>query len=82
MLDHSAVASYLLSLGLVKPRTVVDRDLAVADASRRNAVFVVTTTGAPTLVVKAASADTAATLNHEAAVLRALARTPALAGAR
>ncbi len=80
MLDQSAVASYLLSLRLVKPRAVVDGDLSVADASRRNAVFVVTSAGAPTLVVKAASADTAATLNHEAAVLRGLARTPAVAG--
>jgi Ser/Thr protein kinase RdoA (MazF antagonist) len=80
MLDQSTVASYLLSLGLVNPRTVVDGDLAVADTSRRNAVFVVTATGRPTLVVKAASPDTAATVNHEAAVLRALGRIPALAG--
>jgi Ser/Thr protein kinase RdoA (MazF antagonist) len=80
MLDQSEIVSYLLSLGVVKPREVVDGELTVADASRRNSVFLVTTRSGATYVVKQGSPGTAATLNHEAAVLRALARSPALAG--
>ena len=45
----------------------------VVDASRRNCVFLVTTRTGPTFVVKQAGARGAATLAHEAAVLRVLA---------
>ncbi len=41
MLTQSSTAHYLLSLGIVKPRTVVDDELSVLDASRRNAPHVV-----------------------------------------
>jgi Ser/Thr protein kinase RdoA (MazF antagonist) len=85
VLAQSEIAHYLLSVGLVKPRAVVDEGLAVVDASRRNCVFLVTTAAGPTFVVKQARPDTAATLAHEAAVLRVLAtsdlaeRVPAVA---
>jgi Ser/Thr protein kinase RdoA (MazF antagonist) len=80
MLDQSDIAHYLLSLGLVKPRHVVAEDLTVVDASRRNRVFLATTRAGPAYVVKQATARGAATLAHEAAVLRALAAVPELAG--
>jgi Ser/Thr protein kinase RdoA (MazF antagonist) len=80
MLEQSDIAHYLLSLGLVKPRSVVEEDLTVIDASRRNCVFLVTTRVGPTYVVKQAGPRTAATLAHEAAVLRALADARQLSG--
>jgi aminoglycoside phosphotransferase (APT) family kinase protein len=79
-LEQSQVAHYLLSLGLVNPRAVVEEDLAVTDVSRRNTVFLATTAAGPTYVVKQAGPASAATLRHEAAVLRGLAGVPALAG--
>jgi hypothetical protein len=85
VLAQSDIAHYLLSLGLVKPRAVVDEGLTVVDASRRNSVFLVTRAAGPTFAVKQARADTGATLAHEAAVLRVLAageladRVPAVA---
>ncbi len=79
MLEQSAIAHYLLSLGLVKPQAVLEDDLTILDVSRRNSVFLATTGGGPTYVVKQATARGAATLAHEAAVLRALAAEPDLA---
>jgi Ser/Thr protein kinase RdoA (MazF antagonist) len=79
MLEQSEIAHYLLSLGLVKRRAVVEEDLTVVDASRRNCVYIATTAQGPTYVVKQGDRWTAPTLAHEAAVLRALAETPALA---
>ena len=73
MLEQSDIAHYLLSLGLVKPRAVVEEDLTIVDASRRNCVFLASTRAGPTYVVKQAGPRNAATLAHEAAVLRALA---------
>jgi aminoglycoside phosphotransferase (APT) family kinase protein len=80
MLTQSGVAHYLLSLGVVKPGAIVEGELSVLDASRRNAVFVAAATTGPTYVVKLARAETVATLAHEAAVLRALATVPQLDG--
>jgi Ser/Thr protein kinase RdoA (MazF antagonist) len=80
MLEQSEIPHYLLSLGLVKPRAVLEEDLAVVDASRRNCVFIATTRDGPTYVVKQAGPRSAPTLEHEAAVLRALAQVPRLAG--
>jgi aminoglycoside phosphotransferase (APT) family kinase protein len=65
----------LLSLGLLSPRAVVTDGLEVVDASRRNAVYVATVRGGPTLVVKQAVDRNASLLAHEAAVLLALARS-------
>ena len=79
MLGQSDIAHYLLSLGVVKPRAVLDGELAIVDASRRNCVFIATTPDAPTYVVKQATPPNAETLRHEAAVLRALAGDPELA---
>ena len=79
MLEQSAIAHYLLSLGIVKPQDVLDDGLTVIDVSRRNAVFLVETSAGPTYVVKQATARAAATLAHEAAVLRVLAAAPELA---
>jgi Ser/Thr protein kinase RdoA (MazF antagonist) len=80
MLEQSEIAHYLLSLGLVKPSAVVEEDLTIVDASRRNCVFVATTRTGPTYVVKQASPRSARTLEHEAAVLGVLAATPELGG--
>ena len=79
MLGHSQIAHYLLSLGLLKPRAVVEDGLTVVDASRRNCVFIATTRSGPTYVVKQAGPRSALTLKHEAAVLRMLADAPELA---
>ena len=76
VLDQPDVAHYLLSLGVVKPRDVIDDGFTVVDASRRNRVFVATTRSGPTFVVKQA-ADPG--LAHEAAILRLLAGAPELA---
>jgi hypothetical protein len=78
MLKQADIAHYLLSLGLVKPRVVVERELRVADVSRRNCVFVATRRGGATYVVKQASPRHARTLAHEAAVLGVLAEARGL----
>jgi aminoglycoside phosphotransferase (APT) family kinase protein len=79
MLEQSGIAHYLLSLGLVKPRAVVDGDLTIVDVSRRNSVFVATTRDGPAYVVKQAGPRSARTFAHEAAVLRVLADVEELA---
>jgi aminoglycoside phosphotransferase (APT) family kinase protein len=79
MLEQSDIAHYLLSLGVVKPQSVIDEDFRVVDASRRNSVFLVTSASGPTLVVKQALSGDGASLAHEATVLRLLAGAPALA---
>ena len=78
MLDQSQIGQYLLSLGLLKPRAVVEDGLTVVDASRRNCVFIVTMRSGPTYAVKQAGPRSAATLEHEAAVVRVLADAPEL----
>jgi aminoglycoside phosphotransferase (APT) family kinase protein len=79
MLEQSEIAHYLLSRGLVNPRAVVEENLTIVDASRRNCVFIATTRGEPTYVIKQAGPRSAPTLAHEAAVLRVLADIPPLA---
>jgi Ser/Thr protein kinase RdoA (MazF antagonist) len=80
MLEQPDIAHYLLSLGLVKPRDVVEEDLTIVDASRRNSVFLAMKRAGPTYVIKQADTETARTLAHEAAILRFLAETTELAG--
>lgn len=75
MLEQSDIAHYLLSLGLVKPRAVVETGLTILDTSRRNSVFLATPSGGPTYVVKQADGQQARGIAHEAAVLRALEKT-------
>jgi aminoglycoside phosphotransferase (APT) family kinase protein len=76
MLEQSDVAHYLLSLGVVKPRTVLDDGFVVIDVSRRNRVFLATTPSGPTFVVKQGRHPA---LAHEATILRLLERAPDLA---
>ena len=52
----------------------------MVDASRRNCVFLATTSSGPTFVVKQAPPAYAAPLAHEATILRLLAGAPELAG--
>jgi aminoglycoside phosphotransferase (APT) family kinase protein len=59
---------------------VIEQDLTITDASRRNTVFLATSSRSPTYVVKQAGSAGAATLAREATVLRALAGAPGLAG--
>ena len=80
MLEQSDVAHYLLSLGVVKPRSVMEDGFTVVDASRRNRVFLATTRAGPTFVVKQATAANWVTLAREADVLRSLEGAPELAG--
>ncbi len=79
MLEQSDVAHYLLSLGLVKPRDVVEEDFSVVDVSRRNRVFLAGPRLGPAYVIKQAVPRNAEALAHEAAVLRVLAGASALA---
>ncbi|HET8755575.1 MAG TPA: phosphotransferase [Solirubrobacteraceae bacterium] len=79
MLEQSDIAHYLLSLGVVKPQAVIDEDFRVVDASRRNSVFLATSSAGPTFAVKQALSGDGASLAHEAAVLRLLAGAPELA---
>jgi aminoglycoside phosphotransferase (APT) family kinase protein len=80
VLTQAGIAHYLLSLGVVKPSAIVDDELSVLDASRRNAVFIAAARSGPAYVVKQARPGTAATLAHEAQVLRALGAMPAVRG--
>jgi aminoglycoside phosphotransferase (APT) family kinase protein len=80
VLEQSDMAHYLLSLGVVKPREVMDEGFTVVDASRRNRVYLATTSAGPTFVVKQASEPGAPSLATEAAILGELAREPVLAG--
>jgi hypothetical protein len=77
VLEQSDVAHYLLSLGVVKPRDVIDEAFEVVDASRRNRVFLASTRTGPAFVVKQGDASS---LANEADVLRRLAGTRELAG--
>jgi Ser/Thr protein kinase RdoA (MazF antagonist) len=74
------MAHYLLSLGVVKPRELMDGGFTVVDASRRNRVYLATTRAGPTFVVKQSTEPGAPSLAAEAAILGALARQPGLAG--
>jgi Ser/Thr protein kinase RdoA (MazF antagonist) len=78
MLKQADIANYLLSLELVKPRVVVEEELMVVDASRRNCVFLALIRDGPAFVVKQTSREEALMLAHEAAVLRELAQLPGL----
>jgi hypothetical protein len=79
MLQQSDVAHYLVSLGIVKARDVVEDELTIVDRSRRNRVFVVSTGRDRAYVVKQAGTRGEASLAHEVATLRELARTRQLA---
>src|SRR4051812_34251613 len=78
-LDQSEVVHYLLARGLVKPRHVVEESITVVDTSRRNRVFVASIRDGPAYVIKQAGPDSATTLPHEAALLRALGQADGLA---
>ncbi len=79
MIEQSDIAHYLLSLGVVKPRQVVEGDFAIVDVSRRNCVFLVTPPSGAVFVVKQAAPGPAEFLAHEASVLRLLAGAPEVA---
>jgi hypothetical protein len=66
------VLAYLLEHDLVDARAVVDGRLRIVDMSRRNRVFVVTSSGERGLVVKQADDGDGAATRHEAAVLEGL----------
>jgi Ser/Thr protein kinase RdoA (MazF antagonist) len=79
VLEQSDIAHYLLSLGVVKPRAILDEDLTVVDASHRNCVYLATTRSGPTFVVKQALSGDGAALAHESSILERLAREEELA---
>ncbi|HYP20257.1 MAG TPA: aminoglycoside phosphotransferase family protein [Chloroflexia bacterium] len=68
MLTQRAVAAYLLERGLVEPKAVVEGDLVVLDASRRNANFQVISEHGPSYLVKQGVGEQReATIANEAA---------------
>jgi hypothetical protein len=77
VLTQDAVSAYLLGRGLIHPRAIVDGDLTVTDASRRNQNFRVTTVRGPCYLLKqGVGFEGEATVAHEGAVydvLRSLA---------
>jgi len=74
MLGELEVVDFLMASGLVAASTVVDGDLAVFDASRRNRNFRVTSSTGPSYLVKQGfGAEGRATVANEAAVYQALA---------
>jgi aminoglycoside phosphotransferase (APT) family kinase protein len=76
MLTQRDVAAYLLERGLVEPKAVVEGDLMVLDASRRNANFQVISEHAPSYLVKqGVGAQREATIANEAATYDFLLRS-------
>jgi aminoglycoside phosphotransferase (APT) family kinase protein len=72
VLDIADVLPYLLERELVSARAVVDGSLRIVDRSRRNRVFVVTSSDERGLVIKQADDGDTAGACHEAAVLERL----------
>jgi aminoglycoside phosphotransferase (APT) family kinase protein len=69
MIDHAAAVPYLLAQRLLAARTVVDGEVVVVDASRRNHSFAVIPASGPAYLLKQARDEAAsATLRNEAAV--------------
>ena len=77
MLAQDAVCSYLLERGLTEASCVVNGDLRVTDASRRNHNFMVITRSGPSYLLKqGVGAEGVATVRHEATVYQALQSLP------
>lgn len=73
MLDQSEAVSYLLGRGLVDACSVVDGDIVVREASKRNCNFAVDAGDAPSYLLKQGfGPEGAATIAHEAAVYERL----------
>ena len=72
MLDLADVAPYLIDKGLIGARAVVDGGFRVADVSRLNRVFLVTSEGDGCFVLKGAGEAGEAGVAREAAVLERL----------
>lgn len=73
MLTQRAAALYLLERGFVSTESIVESDLVVADASRRNRNFKVIAERATCYLLKQGiTADGIATIAHEAAVYQCL----------
>ena len=78
MLTQSEVVPYLLRRSLVRPESVLEEDLVVVDASRRNRNFMVVSQRGPSYLVKqGAGPDGAATVAREAEMYRFFHSTPA-----
>jgi aminoglycoside phosphotransferase (APT) family kinase protein len=68
MLTQRDVAAYLLERGLIEPKAIVEGDLVVLDASRRNANFQLISRHAPSYLVKqGVGAQRETTIANEAA---------------
>ena len=77
MLAQSEVAQYLLDHGLVAPAAIVDGDMRVVLASRRNRNFKVISDAGPSYLLKhGLGAGKAATIEHESKVYRYLGSEP------
>src|SRR4051812_21519779 len=74
MLTEREVVDYLLDRGLLSTETVVDGDLAIYDATRRNRNFRIVSVHGPSYLVKQGfGAEGRATVANEAGVYQALA---------
>jgi thiamine kinase-like enzyme len=81
LLRQTEVVPYLLRRKLVHPAAVVECDLLVADASRRNRNFRVVSERGPSYLLKQGVGDGGArTVGHEAAMYRSLRESPRLEG--
>jgi thiamine kinase-like enzyme len=81
LLRQSEVVPYLLRRNLLHPGTVVEGDLLVTDASRRNRNFRVVSDRGPSYLLKQGiGTGGARTVGHEAAMYRLLREDPGLAG--
>lgn len=79
-ISESDVVALLLGDGVLDPGSVVDGDVRVIDASRRNANFRVLREDGPSLMLKSARRGTFQSVEREALVLRMLAAAGGSAG--
>src|SRR5215217_6724643 len=83
MLAQSEVADYLLDRALISAAAIVDGDLRIIEASRRNRNFKVINTAGPSYLVKQGiGPDKRATVAHESNVYQFLAGAPESASFR
>ena len=79
MVTQGDVVRYLMGRGLLRPRSIVDGDVIIRDASSRNCNFIVDCREGPCYLLKQGpDPETAAAVAHEAAVYEILSAEPGL----
>jgi hypothetical protein len=72
MLTQHEVVPYLLARGFLTPKCIVDGDVAVVDASRRNHNFIIISPAGCYLLKQAVGLDRSETIAREASIYQAL----------